>query len=351
MDVSDAPHYKASTSLSAYNHDRRLSKSSWSAVSRCAACLSHGISPFVSVRSFSYSRCDECGFVFANPRPTDEHLNAFYNSAFYDNYRTCERERIKATPYFSISTSSIPMIAEWIAQDRDAALLDFGCGPGSFLAYLRDRHGFTNLTGLELNRSSVEVARQSYGLNILSDPAALEGRRFDIVVLIEVIEHISDPDEVMQAVDHLLQPGGRLIVTTDAVDNPVAKRFPAWSPHFTGPSHISLFSTDALTRLLSRFGYDIERREVIHVQELLGNALAGPFYRLDFSSPASRDDVQDMLFVPTEFGRRLGLRPTRRLPRPLRALKRVDGMAARAIERFSGRKFPWHQFVVARKVG
>ncbi|THK38234.1 class I SAM-dependent methyltransferase [Ensifer sp. MPMI2T] len=241
------------------------------------------------------------------------------------------------------------MIAEWIAGDADAAILDFGCGPGSLLAYLRDKCGFTNLTGIELNKSSVAVASQAYGLTILSEPSSLEGRRFDVVVLIEVIEHVSDVDEIMQAVDRLLRPGGQLVVTTDAVNNPVASHFPAWSPHFTGPSHISLFSSDALGRLLTRFGYDIEKAKLAYSHELLGDILASPFYSLDFSSPASTDDLNDRLFVPTALGRRLGLRPTRSLPRPLRAIRRVDSLAARAIERFGGRRFPSHQFVLARK--
>jgi 2-polyprenyl-3-methyl-5-hydroxy-6-metoxy-1,4-benzoquinol methylase len=347
--TADRCSYEKAPTLSAYNRERRVAASSWLQLAECAACLSNRISPFATIRSVAYYNCNDCGFVFANPRPSSDYLSEFYNSPFYNNYRSCERERIAKDPYFSISTEAIPMLASWIKDDPKASVLDFGCGPASFLAYLRDKYDFVNLSGIDLNKQSAAVAQMAYGMTIATDLSGLKDNSFDIAVLIEVIEHVSNVDEIMRLVDRLVRPGGRLLVTTDAVNNPVSRYFPSWAPHFTGPSHISLFTELALSRLLQRFGYEIERKESARCNQLFGDFVLSPAYELDFASPTSMEELDDRLYVPNRVGRRLRLRPSRKPPQLFRAVQKLDGIAGRAIGRLFPAQFSSHQFVLARR--
>jgi len=338
--------YAAAPTLAEFNAG--LGVEGWRAARRCAACRSTAIDRFARIRGIGYDRCADCGFVFANPMPTDAVLEGFYNSAFYDNYRILEEDVIASKPYFSVSAyRDLRELATWIEADKGAAILDYGCGPGSFLALLRDEFGYANVEGLELNLHSAEVARRCYGLELATDIGALQRQSYDVIVLLETIEHLADPDTVVANCAGLLSPLGILFVTTPSVRNIPARRFPSHCAHYTGPSHISLFTEEALERLLSRHGLAIRRLETDPSTEILGGYLARPFYDLDFSSPRGVGDSDDRLYRPTALGRALKLRP-RRAPGPLlHQAAKLDALAARAWRKLSGRRYSDHLYAIA----
>jgi 2-polyprenyl-3-methyl-5-hydroxy-6-metoxy-1,4-benzoquinol methylase len=106
---------------------------------------------------------------------------------------------------------------------------------------LRDELGYENVEGLELNKKSVDVARRSYGLKVVSEVEDLEYTQYDVILLFEVIEHLTNPAEVLSVCAELLKPGGLLFVTTPSVRNVPARFFPSHCVHYTGPSHVTLF--------------------------------------------------------------------------------------------------------------
>lgn len=100
----------------------------------------------------------------------------------------------------------------------DAAILEVGCGPGHFLAFLA-RNGFRNAHGIDISREQIEIAA-SRGLRaeVADVFAHLESRRetLDAIVAIDLVEHFRK-DELMRlapALRDALVPGGRLIVQT-----------------------------------------------------------------------------------------------------------------------------------------
>ena len=341
--------YLPSPTLSELNA-KLTQRDDWEIRKSCPACDMLSIRRFASIRYISYEQCDSCGFVFANPAPPTAVVSDFYNSDFYNNYRTLEETRIGEEPYFSISAYTDPVrLAGWLKCDKSASILDFGCGPGSFVALLRDKFGFENVEGLELNKKSASIALRHYALKLASDINDLKHRQYDVVLLFEVIEHITKPDEVLSLCSSLLRPGGLLFITTPSVRSIPGRYFPSHCNHFTGPSHVSLFTETALARLLARFSFDIERLEIDRNRSIFGNFVAKPVYNLDFASPRSRTDVNDSLFSPNRFGRLLGLKPSRSMGPIFNRLQRLDRLMARAFMIVTGRSFSDHLYVLAKK--
>lgn len=347
--------YLATPTLSTLNAELATGIKSWRKLETCPACEARSVTSFAIIRHMPYSRCRVCGFRFANPVPSDEVISAFYNSPFYSNYRRLEENRIACGDYFSISigTDAMHHLATWLGDDKSLKILDYGCGPGSFLALLRDKFSFPNVEGIELNRQSVGIAKRNYGLTIASSPEELKHQFYDYVVLLEVIEHLPEPDTFFNQIAGLVKPGGFILIATPAVDNLLDLFFPWFGgAPYTAPCHISLFTTKALTCLLSRFGFSVERIEIWKTWGVMEKVLAGLVYDLDFLSPCHDDDFNDILFTPNSFGRLLGLKPQRELPYNLffRALKRAD----RLLERIARKLMPslptnGHMFVLARK--
>lgn len=134
------------------------------------------------------------------------------HSNFYGNYRTLEEENIKKQPYFSISSYTGPRrLAGWLTCDKSARILDFGCSPASFLALARDEFGFENVEGLELNENSAGVASRSYGIKLTPTIEQLKLKTYDVIILLEVIEHLTNPSEVISLCRNLLGLGGQII--------------------------------------------------------------------------------------------------------------------------------------------
>jgi 2-polyprenyl-6-hydroxyphenyl methylase/3-demethylubiquinone-9 3-methyltransferase len=100
-------------------------------------------------------------------------------------------------------------------------LLDIGCG-GGLLSEPMSRLGFT-VTGVDASRRNIDVAAAhaaQVGVAVDYRCATAESllaggeARFDVVLNMEVIEHVVDPGEYLRACGRLLAPGGLMIVAT-----------------------------------------------------------------------------------------------------------------------------------------
>ncbi|HEX2016525.1 MAG TPA: class I SAM-dependent methyltransferase [Solirubrobacteraceae bacterium] len=97
-----------------------------------------------------------------------------------------------------------------------ARILDAGCGSGRNMVELA---AFGQVTGVELAPASVEVARgRGVGEVIAGSvvPLPLADSSFDLVVSLDVIEHLDDDREALREFRRVTAPGGRLLITVPA---------------------------------------------------------------------------------------------------------------------------------------
>ena len=97
---------------------------------------------------------------------------------------------------------------------------DVGCG-GGLLCEPMARLG-AKVTGIDAGEEAVSIARlhgAQMGLEIdyrqgTAEAIAAEGARFDVVLALEIVEHVADIDTFLAAVAKLVRPGGVLIMST-----------------------------------------------------------------------------------------------------------------------------------------
>ncbi|MBD2743511.1 methyltransferase domain-containing protein [Coleofasciculus sp. FACHB-1120] len=150
-------------------------------------------------------------------------------------------------------------------SDKKLRVLDIGCGNGS-LSHAIAQQGY-EVVGVEESEQGVAIASSNFSdchfiqASIYDLPYTELQNYFDIVISVEVIEHLFYPKELVKAAKKCLKPNGTLILTTPyhgylknivlAISGKLDKHFHVlWDG-----GHIKFFSVKTLTELLNSEGY------------------------------------------------------------------------------------------------
>lgn len=237
----------------------------------CPVCGGSALRPFAmdpwSPRClhFAQVRCAGCGIVAAQPQATEEELDAYYTSIYYeqhnDSAETHWQENVRDYPLYEV-----PLMERlWSAfpPPRGGSVAEIGCGHGSLLTVLNERGYHTR--GVEVSPAAVAFCGAK-GLDVIAgktfeDPA-LQGS-FDVVVALQVIEHVPDPRAFARSLINLAKPGGIVAVATEGIwtSQYALACATAWAkgtiaPYRSSTLHTFVFEERHLERLLKEEGCD-----------------------------------------------------------------------------------------------
>lgn len=196
-------------------------------------------------------RCLSCKSLFPDRFPSDEAI-----AIAYQEYYTVKTKR-------SILAKGMRLILRMLqdeASDRHlpataSSVLDYGCGSGEWLIELGERFPGLALHGTDMARPARERLPFKW---IHSATIDQEQRKFDLITLCHVLEHLRDPRETLQRLSRCLAPGGSIWIATPNAESYLFESLGGRARDADFPRHRQIFSAPALSNLLSDCGLTSE---------------------------------------------------------------------------------------------
>ena len=229
---------------------------------------------------FDIVKCENCGLIYLNPRPTKKEIEKYYPKE-YKPYQSkdekSEKSRKTSNIFYKVmrflaGKKSITGINEIFDKILEGKVLDLGCGSGELLKELKEK-GF-ECYGVEMDKNAVEICRKNNLKVIQGDIQEYIKKinaKFDVIILSHVLEHLYNPSFVIREISRILADDGVFIIAIPSADSLMFNLFKSKWHSIDSPRHLYLFSTKTLSSLLQKYNLAIdEKHNYITYTEIAG---------------------------------------------------------------------------------
>jgi SAM-dependent methyltransferase len=194
----------------------------------CPLCDS-GSAPFFKGPLGEYNRCTECLGIFLLPQ---YHLSSDEERTRYEKHNN----DVKDLRYQGFVQHLVDAVKS--GYEKNASILDYGCGTGPVISYLLEKDGYETIL---------------YDPYFQPDASVFEGR-FDVIILSEVMEHFLNPKKEFVRLFSLLRPGGKIFCLTELYDEGID--FSSW--HYKNDeTHVFFYHRRSIEFIAEKYGRDI----------------------------------------------------------------------------------------------
>lgn len=207
---------------------------------------------FLTKEVFSIAKCNNCGFLFTNPRPSGSEISKYYQSQDYISHNT-NNSNLFSKAYSIARNFSLRKKHSLISKlVKPGSILDIGCGTGEFLNFMRGK-GWDTI-GIEPAENPRNFARNIYSLEVYDEQELdfLSSGHFDVITLWHVLEHVPDLDQRLKQIKRLLSGGGVLLIALPNHESWDADYYKSYWAAWDVPRHLYHFSQQTINLLLDK---------------------------------------------------------------------------------------------------
>lgn len=213
--------------------------------------------------SLGIVECNRCGLIYTNPRARNAEENYFGDSnIFFDEARLIFKG-IKRHHRDRNYEYELKRIRKFKSSGK---LLDIGTNMGFFLRKAK-QFGY-DVCGVEPSPSLSKIAAENFKLNIVNDffdASLFPSKHFDVITLIDVFEHVTNPQKILQDIYVVLKDDGILCIKVpngnyNKLKLKLAKLFGKETQHdiFNAYEHIVHYTPKTMRMMLERNGFKIK---------------------------------------------------------------------------------------------
>lgn len=251
-------------------------------IRKCQLCSSTSIRELRRIvrkkYSFTVDRCDNCGLVFMNPRPTQKQVMQMYDEDYFHGRGFDEGvnyiEGMKSSEAWeTIYRNRLNTVQR---HSRKGKILDLGCGIADFLRYAKSK-GW-DVQGVEISKFSADYSRKRLHVKVFMgtlEQAKFKDSSFDAITMVEVIEHLPNPMDTLRYCYKALKPGGVIVIQTGNIDGLYSRmKGSSWPYYLAG--HLTYFSKKTIRRALEDAGFRVAK--IYSGDEISFSSFSGMFW-------------------------------------------------------------------------
>lgn len=204
-------------------------------------------------------RCLDCGLVYINPRPSNERIkNEIYNEGYFDAEKGYGIEDLFGKARLDALNRASELFKEIEKTMRPGAVLDIGCAAGFFIETARKRGWEPH--GVEIGDFAARHAREKLNLDVRTGDfieMELPKENYDLVLMMDVIEHLTSPRKGLEKVSNILKPGGLLVLETPNFESAPSRLLGAGWGLIAPEHHLYYFTPGTIGKMLEKTGFEI----------------------------------------------------------------------------------------------
>ena len=224
-------------------------------------------------RYFAIVKCNNCDFIYTNPRPKEKDMERYYKR--YSLHQTdgaipLETKRRSIKRYVPESLKKIirgklfPLLdtrcTVFPELPPGSRVLEIGCATGAGMKSL-EKKGW-KITGIEPSVEASEHARKHVALDVVTgtvESCSFEDEVFDLAYGWHVVEHFRNPVRSLEKLHKIIKPGGFLCLSMPNADCWESRLFGEYWAMYQPPIHCYHYTPETITRMLSKTGFSVER--------------------------------------------------------------------------------------------
>lgn len=206
---------------------------------------------------FDFVKCRHCGLLHVNPQLKPETQDAIYKQSKTADWWIRVQKKTREQEW-NAEKKFLPALRELNRMyPGKGKLLDVGCSIGQFLTLARDS-GW-DVQGVELNTDAAAIARRDYGLRVHEkklEEAGFTAGEFDVVTLWGVLEHLTDPNHMLQNIGGLLKKNGLALFFVPNGHSLIIRMTRGHNSTVSGRAHLWYFTPATMDRILFKNGFE-----------------------------------------------------------------------------------------------
>ncbi|MDA9897328.1 class I SAM-dependent methyltransferase [Alphaproteobacteria bacterium] len=238
----------------------------------CYICGSRNFKKISEIDKFGFYYptvlCKDCGNVQQEKYYSEKVLNDFYQNYYRKIYDTYAPEELFLSQKLGSSTpmggdgESIYRFVKSFCTPKN--VLEIGCGAGGILSVFKDKG--CDVLGLDFDKNLLDVAKNN-GIETLS--GSIENippsRKFDLIILSHVLEHIVDPFSFLERVKFLLKVNAFIYIEVPSLNYVADGDCQYDLLRYWQNAHTIHFTEDTLTMLCKKVGLqNVKKTKFIH---------------------------------------------------------------------------------------
>ena len=226
--------------------------------------------------------CNHCGHIQLAPLPTATEDEEYYKKdrMMHDTFKNVESLQTEEQLMYRMELfihEQADNFEKYLPRGENIQILEIGTGFGWLPQFMREK-GY-NMDGVEINDEKRDLCKKRCGIEIfgwnflIDEPEVKEKECFyDVLCMMQTLEHISDPVKFLKRSSALLKPGGMLFIDIPNYNDwyrEYQKEYSDWS---FMRSHVNYFTPEILKNVIENCGF-IDVRIYGHQPHSIENAI------------------------------------------------------------------------------